>query len=71
MPIMEWASDPIVSACRSRRDDESVPLEERYLNDPVARLLFDSPKAWPESADESGTQGPSAQSGADSHDEAP
>jgi hypothetical protein len=63
--------DPIIEASDARLRDESVPAEERYLKDPVARLLFDSPKAWRQSADESGTQEPSGQSGPDSDEKAP
>jgi hypothetical protein len=66
MPFMEWVHDPIIKACDSRRDDESVPAEERYLMDPVARLLFDSPKAWRKSARESETQEPSGEPESDS-----
>lgn len=63
--------DPIIEANRARLDDESVPAEERYLKDPVARLLFDSPKAWRESADESEPQEPSGEPESDSHSQAP
>ena len=71
IPLMEWIHDPIIKACDSRRDDESVPAEERYLKDPVARLLFDSPKAWRESAGESETQEPSDEPESGSPGEAP
>ncbi len=71
MSSWEGMRDPILDACHARLRDESVPAEERYLKDPVARLVLDSPSPWRESADESGTQEPLGESGADSHEEAP
>jgi len=54
MSRWEWGNDPIVQACYERLRDESVPAEERYLKDPVAVLVLNTPSPWRDSADKSG-----------------
>ena len=66
----ESVRDPIIRALRTRLLDEGVPANDRYLNDPVARLISDSPKPW-KSADESETQEPSGETESDSPEAAP
>jgi hypothetical protein len=70
MSLWESSTDPILDACHSRLADESLPANERYLHDPVARLVLDSPQPWYEHADQAETDEALPESEADSHGEA-